>query len=162
MFGGFKAVVYTTDRCLCCWINYPRYLVLMSSVEWVNLWKIPRQQEFMASNVSTTTWTRGYFVHPILGIWYWCTDQFIVQRHRGERHRHARKGALFGGYRNSCLLFHDAGGSAYAIAQKNPELLSLDGSCALPVDGKRLYCRRIRGWCGWATCCIDELSEFSI
>ena len=43
-------------------------------------------------------WTGIFFGAPILGIWYWCTDQVIVQRvlsARGEGH--ARGGALFCG-----------------------------------------------------------------
>ena len=35
---------------------------------------------------------------PIIGIWYWCTDQYIVQRTLTAKNlATARRGALFGG-----------------------------------------------------------------
>jgi len=43
-------------------------------------------------------WTGIFFGAPILGIWYWCTDQVIVQRVLGARSEAAaRGGALFCG-----------------------------------------------------------------
>jgi len=44
-------------------------------------------------------WTGIIFGAPILGIWYWCTDQYIVQRVLGGRNiDHAQSGALFAGF----------------------------------------------------------------
>jgi solute:Na+ symporter, SSS family len=43
-------------------------------------------------------WTGIFFGAPILGIWYWCTDQVIVQRVLGAKDEtHARGGAVFAG-----------------------------------------------------------------
>jgi SSS family solute:Na+ symporter len=43
-------------------------------------------------------WTGIFFGAPILGIWYWCTDQMIVQRVLGAKsEEHARGGALLCG-----------------------------------------------------------------
>ena len=43
-------------------------------------------------------WTGIFFGAPILGIWYWCTDQVIVQRVLGAKSEEdARAGALFCG-----------------------------------------------------------------
>ena len=43
-------------------------------------------------------WTGIFFGAPILGVWYWCTDQVIVQRVLGARSEEdARGGALFCG-----------------------------------------------------------------
>jgi SSS family solute:Na+ symporter len=43
-------------------------------------------------------WTGIFFGAPILGIWYWCTDQVIVQRVLGARSESsARGGAIFCG-----------------------------------------------------------------
>lgn len=43
-------------------------------------------------------WTGIFFGAPILGIWYWCTDQVIVQRVLGAKSEtDARAGALFCG-----------------------------------------------------------------
>lgn len=40
--------------------------------EFFNMWKSASHPDF--------PWTGIIFGAPILGIWYWCTDQFIVQR----------------------------------------------------------------------------------
>src|SRR5687767_7430231 len=41
-------------------------------------------------------WTGIFFGAPILGIWYWCTDQMIVQRVLGAKtEEDARGGAIF-------------------------------------------------------------------
>ncbi|MGI8671311.1 MAG: sodium:solute symporter [Luteitalea sp.] len=41
-------------------------------------------------------WTGILFGAPILGLWYWCTDQVIVQRVLGARNEaHARGGTIF-------------------------------------------------------------------
>lgn len=44
-------------------------------------------------------WTGILFGAPILGIWYWCTDQVIVQRVLSAKSEaHARGGAIFSGF----------------------------------------------------------------
>ncbi len=44
-------------------------------------------------------WTGIVFGAPILGIWYWCTDQYIVQRVLSARNLdHARAGTIFAGF----------------------------------------------------------------
>jgi SSS family solute:Na+ symporter len=44
-------------------------------------------------------WTGIVFGAPILGIWYWCTDQYIVQRVLSAKDLdHARGGAIFAGF----------------------------------------------------------------
>lgn len=44
-------------------------------------------------------WTGMVFGAPILGIWYWCTDQYIVQRVLSARNiNHARSGTILAGF----------------------------------------------------------------
>ena len=44
-------------------------------------------------------WTGIIFGAPILGVWYWCTDQFIVQRVLSAKNiNHARSGAILAGF----------------------------------------------------------------
>lgn len=44
-------------------------------------------------------WYAVFLGYPIIGIWYWCTDQTIVQRVLGAKdEHHARMGALFAGF----------------------------------------------------------------
>jgi len=45
------------------------------------------------------TWYAVFLGYPVLGVWYWCTDQTIVQRVLGARdENHARIGPLFAGF----------------------------------------------------------------
>ena len=48
---------------------------------------------------TTTQNNKLLFGYPVLGIWYWCTDQTIVQKILAARtERDARDGAIFAGY----------------------------------------------------------------
>jgi len=43
-------------------------------------------------------WLGMLFCAPIIGLWYWCTDQYIVQRALGARdEQQARRGSIFAG-----------------------------------------------------------------
>jgi solute:Na+ symporter, SSS family len=66
-------------------------------------------------------WTGILFGAPILGIWYWCTDQFIVQRVLAAHdQKHARRGTIFAGYLKllPLFLFVLPGMIAYALQQQ--------------------------------------------
>jgi solute:Na+ symporter, SSS family len=44
-------------------------------------------------------WLGMLFCAPIIGLWYWCTDQYIVQRALGAPNQtEARRGCIFAGY----------------------------------------------------------------
>jgi SSS family solute:Na+ symporter len=44
-------------------------------------------------------WLGMLFCAPIIGLWYWCTDQYIVQRTLGAPdQREARRGSIFAGF----------------------------------------------------------------
>ena len=112
LFGGLKAVVYTDmvqmfillgssiaitfiglDK-LGGWEN----LVSTAEPGYLNLWRSMDHPDF--------PWTGIIFGAPILGIWYWCTDQFIVQRVLAARNLdHARKGSIFAAYLKVLPLF---------------------------------------------------------
>jgi len=52
-----------------------------------------------ANDPTQTTWYAVFLGYPVLGIWYWCTDQTIVQRVLGAKdENHARIGPLFAGF----------------------------------------------------------------
>lgn len=66
-------------------------------------------------------WTGIIFGAPILGIWYWCTDQFIVQRVLSAKNiSEARKGTLFGGFLKilPVFIFVIPGVIAFGLAHK--------------------------------------------
>lgn len=45
---------------------------------------------------SNYPWPGMLFCAPIIGLWYWCTDQYIVQRTLGAKNeREARRGTIF-------------------------------------------------------------------
>jgi SSS family solute:Na+ symporter len=77
------------------------------------------------------------FGAPILGVWYWCTDQYIVQRALSAKNSIiARKGALFAGYLKilPVFIFFLPGVIAFALMQKGIINFSLDNADqALPV-----------------------------
>lgn len=51
-----------------------------------------------ASNQEGYAWYAFLFGYPVLGVWYWCSDQTIVQRALGAKdQRNAQNGALFAG-----------------------------------------------------------------
>ena len=70
---------------------------------------------------TTFPWTGVLFASPIIGFWYWCTDQFIVQRVlSGRNQREARRGTIFGGYLKltPVFIFLIPGMIAFALNQK--------------------------------------------
>ena len=72
-------------------------------------------------------WTGVIFGSAIIGFWYWCTDQFIVQRVlSGRDMKQARRGAIFGAYLKltPVFIFLIPGMIAYALNQKGIIVLS--------------------------------------
>ena len=67
------------------------------------------------------------FGAPILSIWYWCTDQFIVQRVLSAKNiSHARAGSLFAGYLKQLPLFIFVIPGVLAFGLAGSGLLDLD------------------------------------
>jgi SSS family solute:Na+ symporter len=112
VIGGLRAVIYTDTIQVFIMIfgSIAVSLIgiqelgglsqLKSSVdpEFFNFWKPMSDPSF--------PWTGILFGAPILGVWYWCTDQFIVQRVLSARNlEQARKGTLFAGFLKVLPLF---------------------------------------------------------
>ncbi len=71
-------------------------------------------------------WLAVLIASPIVGIWYWCTDQYIVQRTLSAKDlATARRGALFGGLLKvwPVLIFLVPGMIGWALHQKGLVLL---------------------------------------
>jgi len=65
-------------------------------------------------------WIGMLFCAPIIGLWYWCTDQYIVQRVLGApNERQARRGAVAAGFFKllPVFLFIIPGIIAFALAK---------------------------------------------
>jgi SSS family solute:Na+ symporter len=79
-------------------------------------------------------WLGMLFCAPIIGLWYWCTDQYIVQRALGARDEtNARRGSIFAGILKllPVFIFIIPGMIALALARTG----SYEGLTAM-VDGQ--------------------------
>jgi SSS family solute:Na+ symporter len=66
-------------------------------------------------------WLGMLFCAPIIGLWYWCTDQYIVQRALGAPNQtEARRGCVFAGYLKilPVFIFIIPGVICWALIQK--------------------------------------------
>jgi SSS family solute:Na+ symporter len=77
-------------------------------------------------------WLGMLFCAPIIGLWYWCTDQYIVQRALGAPNETvARQGSIFAAFLKlfPVYLFIIPGLICYALAKsgKIPELAQMIG-----------------------------------
>src|SRR5262249_31397632 len=103
--GGLAAVIYTdtvqtliliTGACALTIIGLSRvggfaHLQTMVPPSYFHMIKPATDSAF--------PWTGIFFGAPILGIWYWCTDQVIVQRVLSARDEaHAKAGTVFAGF----------------------------------------------------------------
>jgi solute:Na+ symporter, SSS family len=72
-------------------------------------------------------WPGMLLCAPIIGLWYWCTDQYIVQRILGARdEKQARRGTIFAGFLKltPVFLFIIPGMICFALAKSgiNPDI----------------------------------------
>ncbi len=111
-------------------------------VDHFNLWKPNSHPKY--------PWFGLLFGAPIVGLWYWCTDQYIVQRTLAATdQRAARRGTIFGSYLKltPVFIFIVPGMIAYGLAAKgqlNPEVL-FDGNQAFPLLVKEVLPTGLRG-----------------
>ncbi|MGQ9574165.1 MAG: sodium:solute symporter [Thermoguttaceae bacterium] len=97
--------------------------------------KIVRQAWYFKGEGSSYPWLGMLFCAPIIGLWYWCTDQYIVQRALGApSEQQARRGSIFAAYLKllPVFIFIIPGMICFALASKGyPGLAHLIGP-----DGK--------------------------
>jgi SSS family solute:Na+ symporter len=104
-FGGLAAVVATDSLQTILIIGGTLTLTVLGIVEVGGIEglidKTPPDYWvlFKPADSDTFPWTAVIFGYPVLAIWFWCTDQTIVQRMLGARDLHtAQKGALLAGF----------------------------------------------------------------
>lgn len=112
LVGGLKVVAYTDFLQMIVLIGGSialTYFGLKSLNGWEGLVKrVPNGtlSLWKESSHADYPWTGILFGAPILGVWYWCTDQFIVQRVLAAKNiNHARRGTIFGGFLKLLPLF---------------------------------------------------------
>ncbi len=91
-------------------------------------------------------WYAVFLGYPVLGIWYWCADQTIVQRVLGAKDtNHARGGALFCGFIKilPVFIFVLPGLMAYVLAEKGlfdlHSVQHIDDAGKIITDTKGIY-----------------------
>ncbi|MCH7559508.1 MAG: sodium/solute symporter [Planctomycetes bacterium] len=129
VLGGLRAVVYTdTVQTVILLIGsgFITYFGLSKLGGWSELQVICRENaaNFALWRPNTDPdfpWLGILIASPIVGIWYWCTDQYIVQRVLSAKNlRNARRGALWGSFLKvwPVMLFVVPGLIGYALHQK--------------------------------------------
>src|ERR1700693_568360 len=103
--GGLAAVIYTDTVQTLILIAGAMALTIIGlhrvgGIEHLRTMVPPSYFHMMKpASDSQFPWTGIFFGAPILGIWYWCTDQVIVQRVLSARDEgHAKLGTIFAGF----------------------------------------------------------------
>ncbi|MFC2137151.1 sodium:solute symporter [Bacteroidota bacterium] len=160
-FGGMKAVLYTSV------LQTPILLLGSIAVLVLGLMKIGGWGEMMevvratpandfgdnmaslirSKNDADFPWTGVLLGSAIIGFWYWCTDQFIVQRVlSGRDMKQARRGSIFGAYLKltPVFIFLIPGMIAFALHQKGLLVLE-DNDAAFSTLVKELLPMGFKG-----------------
>jgi SSS family solute:Na+ symporter len=142
VFGGLRAVLYTDLLQTFVLIGGSLAVTLLglnavggwdgltASVPtgFLDMWKPASDPDF--------PWTGILFGAPILGVWYWCTDQFIVQRTLSAKDiDNARRGTILAGFLKLLPLF------IFVVPGMIAFVLLERGALALPLglDGTTDY-----------------------
>ncbi|MEM9362480.1 MAG: sodium:solute symporter [Bacteroidota bacterium] len=158
IIGGMKAVIYTETLQTVILIlgsliitflglqEIGGWSVMTETVKQVspdhfNMWRPMSDPDF--------PWTGLLIGGTIVGIWYWCTDQYIVQRTLAANNiKIGRRGAIFGAYLKllPIFIFLIPGIIAFALTIQNPELFSVEkADRAFPMLVKTLLPVGLKG-----------------
>jgi solute:Na+ symporter, SSS family len=145
IFGGLRAVVYTEvlqTGLLLIGSVFITFFGLSELGGWGEMRAVladtPEQFALWRDNSDPTfPWLGVMIASPIVGIWYWCTDQYIVQRTLSARSlRDARRGAIWGGFLKvwPVFIFLVPGMIGYALHQRGLMAIPTGGSGELLGD----------------------------
>tara|TARA_A100001011_G_scaffold374269_1_gene434567 strand:- start:8511 stop:10163 length:1653 start_codon:yes stop_codon:yes gene_type:complete len=158
VIGGMKAVIYTETLQTIVLIlgsivitylglqevggwNELQDTVRAVSPDHFNMWRPISDPDF--------PWTGLLIGGTIVGIWYWCTDQYIVQRTLAAHNiKIGRRGAIFGAYLKllPILIFLIPGIIAFALNIQNPEVFAIEkADRAFPMLVKTLLPVGLKG-----------------
>ena len=154
VIGGMKAVIYTETlqtviliigSVIITYLGLQEVggweeLRLAAGSEHFNMWRPISDPDF--------PWTGMLFGGTIVGVWYWCTDQYIVQRTLAANNiKIGRRGAIWGAYLKllPIFIFLIPGIIAFALSQqgvltyeKSDEVFPVLVKTLLPVGLKGL------------------------
>jgi SSS family solute:Na+ symporter len=112
VLGGLRAVLYTEMLQTIVLIGGSILVTVIGLVKLGGVSALRAASEpgtfdmWQPSSHPSFPWTGIIFGAPILGVWYWCTDQFIVQRVLSAKGiDNARRGTIFGGFLKILPLF---------------------------------------------------------
>ena len=158
VIGGLKAVIYTETLQTIVLIfgsviitilglyevggwGQLRETVTAVSPDHFNMWRPMSDPNF--------PWTGMLIGGTIVGIWYWCTDQYIVQRTLAANNiTIARRGAIFGAYLKllPILIFLVPGIIAFALTLQQPDVYVVErADRAFPMLVKTLLLVGLKG-----------------
>ena len=158
VIGGLKAVIYT-ETLQTVILIFGSLLITILGLYEVGGWGQLRETVTSASpdhfdmwrpiSDPNFPWTGMLIGGTIVGIWYWCTDQYIVQRTLAANNiTIARRGAIFGAYLKllPILIFLMPGIIAFALTLQQPETYIVDrADRAFPMLVKTILPVGIKG-----------------
>lgn len=153
VLGGLRAVIYTETIQAGVLIVGSVTISIMGLVQiggWENLVATAGSGHFnlfLPLSDPDFPWLGMVLASPIVGIWYWCTDQYIVQRVlAGRDEQQARRGTIFAAYLKLLpfFIFIIPGIIAYALLQSG-QLHYASSDQAFPTLVKTLLPSGFRG-----------------
>lgn len=153
VMGGLHAVMYT-EAIQAIVLLVGSGVLLFFGLREVGGWEtlmstIPKEKLNMFRPLSDPEypWLGILFASPIVGVWYWCTDQHIVQRCLAAKNeQEARRGTIFAAFLKLLpfFIFLIPGLIAYALHQQGKLQLD-DANAAFPEMVKQIMPVGLRG-----------------
>ena len=152
VLGGLHAVMYT-EAIQAIVLLAGSAILLFIGLDKVGGWhgliaSLPKEKLNMFPPMNDPhPWAGILFASPIVGIWYWCTDQHIVQRClAGKNEREARRGTIFAAYLKLLpfFIFMIPGLIAFVLKQQG-KLNMTDSDTAFPTLVKEIMPFGLRG-----------------
>ena len=153
ILGGLHTVMYT-EAIQAIVLLLGSAVLLVIGLDKVGGWQgminsVPKEKLNMFRPLSDPDfpWLGITFAAPIVGVWYWCTDQHIVQRClAGKDERAARRGTIFAAYLKLLPFFIFLVPGLITIAMVNQGTLTLDDkNAAFPTLVKTIMPLGLRG-----------------
>lgn len=156
VFGGLRAVLYTEvaqtvvlllGSAFITWFGLRELggwgelqSVAGAQRENFELWRPLTQEGIPWWKNGDFPWLGILIASPVIGIWYWCTDQYIVQRTLAAKGlKDARRGALWGGFLKiwPVMIFLIPGMIGWALHQKG--IISIPLRDDTSIDGDQVF-----------------------
>lgn len=151
IFGGMKSVLYTSVLQTPILLLGSLIILVLGLKElggWDQMMSICSQVKVNEYGDTMTNlirdnrdaqfpWLGALIGSAVIGFWYWCTDQYIVQRVlSGKNERESRRGTIFGAYLKllPVILFLIPGMIAFALHQQSGSFLPLLANGNLNTD----------------------------